>query len=123
MGKPHGSQGAGDVASLKKTDGGIADTMSVFAGARVTDRCGRFAVIGFNESVGEEVVFDLFPANISKHHAIYLDAGGQLLAGPADHFGVVVAIRNDVFFLEREGIFFKDGTNATTPPTMGFHVS
>src|SRR4051812_43766777 len=77
---------------------------------------------GLHEIVRQEGILDLLAGNVREHHAVNLHAGGQGLAGFADHLLVVGADVDDVDVLERQLVFGHDGADAIGPAAVRFEI-
>lgn len=93
-----------------------------FVGAAGVGGGGVGGLGGFDEVVGEEVVFDLFAGDVGEHDAVNFDARGEGLAGLLDHLGVVVAVVDDVDVFVGETVFLEDGADAVGPAALGFEI-
>ena len=87
--------------------------------------CGsiRSALGRLDETVGQKIGLDFFPADIWQHVAIDLDARAEHLAAFLDHFLALSGIVDDVAVFERQIVFTHNGAHALAPAASWFQIS
>ena len=92
----------------------------LFVGAGGVRRHIGLGIARSDKAIAEQIVLNLFPAHVSQHCAVDLDARRQRLAGLLDHFRVLIRVIDDVAVFVFETILLHDRPNAHTPAAGRF---
>lgn len=77
---------------------------------------------GFDEIVGEYVIFYFFVGYIGEYYVVDFDVWGKGLVGFLDYFGVVVVVVDDIDVFKCEVVFVYDGVYVIGLVIVGFEV-
>ena len=89
--------------------------------ARISGRAGG-GIVGFHESVAEQVIFDFLARDVGEHDAVNLDTRGKGLTGLLHHLGVIRAVVDDIDVLERQAVLPHNRADTIGPATGGLEV-